>query len=65
MKLKHILLTILAPMLMNAQKVMTPEMLWTLNKMSVSAVAPNQSSLIYSVGTVNLKTEKTNSKKYF
>ena len=52
-------------MLMNAQKVMTPEMLWTLNKMSVSAVAPNQSSLIYSVGTVSLKTEKTNSKKYF
>ena len=65
MNLKYFLLTFLFPLLMNAQKPMTPEMLWTLNKMSVSAVAPSQYSLIYSVGTVDLKTEKTNSKKYF
>ena len=65
MKLKYFLLTFLFPLLMNSQKPMTPEMLWTLNKMSVSAVAPDRSSLIYSVGTVDLKTEKTNSKKYF
>ena len=65
MKLKHTLLAIAAPFLMNAQNVMTAETLWTLNKMSVSAVSPDQSSLIYKVGKVDLKTEKTNSKSFF
>lgn len=65
MKLKHILLATAAPFLMNAQNVMTAETLWTLNKMSVSAVSPDQSSLIYKVGKVDLKTEKTNSKSFF
>ena len=65
MKLKHILIATAAPILMNAQNLMTPETLWTLNKMSVSAVSPDQSSLIYKVGKVDLKTEKTNSKSFF
>ena len=65
MKLKYILLAAAASLAMNAQNVMTPEKLWTLNKFSVSAVSPEQNSLIYSVGKVDLKTEKTNSKKYF
>ncbi|SFH91828.1 S9 family peptidase [Halpernia frigidisoli] len=65
MKIKHTLLAVAAPFLMNAQNVMTAETLWTLNKMSVSAVSPDQSSLIYKVGKVDLKTEKTNSKFYF
>ncbi|WP_417428841.1 prolyl oligopeptidase family serine peptidase [Halpernia sp.] len=65
MKIKHTFLAIAAPFLMNAQNLMTPETLWTLNKMSVSAVSPDQSSLIYKVGKVDLKTEKTNSKSYF
>lgn len=64
MKLKYILLAIAAPFLMKAQNVMTPEILWTLNKFSVSAVSPDQNSLIYNVGKVDLRTEKTNSKKY-
>lgn len=64
MKLKHTIAALAAPFLMNAQNVMTPEKLWTLNKFSVSAVSPDQSSLIYNVGKVDLKTEKTNSKKY-
>ena len=50
---------------MNAQNVMTPETLWTPNKIGVTAVSPDQSSLIYSVGKVDLKTEKTNKKNYF
>ncbi|KAF5270253.1 hypothetical protein FQR65_LT17873 [Abscondita terminalis] len=54
-----------APLLMNAQNVMTPEKLWTLGKFSVQAVAPDQSSLIYKVGITDLKTEKTNAKSYF
>ena len=65
MKLKHTLLAFAATTLMNAQNVMTPEKLWTLNKLGVSAVSPDHNSLIYNVGTVDLKTEKTNRKNYF
>ena len=65
MKLKHTLIAVAAPFLMNAQNVMTPETLWTLNKIGVSAVSPDQSSLIYSLGKTDLKTEKNNKKNYF
>lgn len=65
MKLKHTILAIAAPFLMNAQNVMTPEILWTLNKLGVTAVSPDQSSLIYSIGKTDLKTEKSNKKNYF
>lgn len=64
MNIKHIILAITATALMNAQNVMTPETLWTLNKLGVNAVSPDQTSLIYSVGKVDLKTEKTNRKNY-
>ena len=65
MKLKHTLVALAAPFLMNAQNVMTPETLWTLNKLGVLLVSPDQSSLIYSVGKTDLKTEKNNKKNYF
>ena len=65
MKIKNSLIALAAPFLINAQNVMTPETLWTLNKIGVSAVAPDHSSLIYSLGKVDLKTEKTNRKNYF
>ena len=65
MKIKHTLIAVTAPFLMNAQNVMTPETLWTLNKIGVSAVSPDQSSLIYSLGKTDLKTEKNNKKNYF
>jgi len=65
MKLKYSLLALAAPLLMNAQKVMTPEILWTLMKVGVQAVSPDQSSLIYKVGQVDLKTEKTKNESYF
>ena len=65
MKIKNSLIALAAPFLINAQNVMTPETLWTLNKIGVSAVAPDHSSLIYSIGKVDLKTEKTNRKNYF
>lgn len=65
MKLKHSLLALAAPLLMNAQQVMTPEILWTLKKVGVQAVSPDHSSLIYKVGQVDLKTEKTKSENYF
>ncbi|QOW09526.1 S9 family peptidase [Kaistella flava (ex Peng et al. 2021)] len=65
MKIKHTLVALAAPFLMNAQNVMTPEILWTLNKIGVSAVSPDQNSLIYSLGKTDLKTEKNNKKNYF
>lgn len=65
MKLKYSLLALAAPLLMNAQQLMTPEILWTLKKVGVQAVSPDQASLIYKVGQVDLKTEKTNSESYF
>ena len=36
-----------------------------INKIGVSAVSPDQSSLIYSLGKTDLKTEKNNKKNYF
>jgi len=65
MKLKYSLLALAAPLLMNAQQVMTPEILWTLKKVGVQAVSPDQSSLIYKIGQVDLKTEKTKNESYF
>lgn len=65
MKLKHTLVAVAAPFLMNAQNVMTPETLWTLNKIGITAISPDQSSLIYSVGKTDLKTEKNNKTNYF
>ncbi len=58
MKIKNTLVALAAPFLMNAQNVMTPEILWTLNKIGVSAVSSDQNSLIYSIGKTDLKTEK-------
>jgi dipeptidyl aminopeptidase/acylaminoacyl peptidase len=65
MKLKYSLLALAAPLLMNAQQLMTPEILWTLKKVGVQAVSPDQSSLIYKVGQTDLKTEKTKNENYF
>lgn len=65
MKLKHSLLALAAPLLMNAQQVMTPEILWTLKKVGVQAVSPDNSSLIYKIGQTDLKTEKTKNENYF
>lgn len=65
MKFKYSLLALAAPLLMNAQQVMTPEILWTLKKVGVQAVSPDQASLIYKVGQVDLKTEKTKNENYF
>ncbi|MBS1571054.1 MAG: S9 family peptidase [Bacteroidetes bacterium] len=64
MKLKSTIIAMAATSFLNAQNVMTPEKLWTLNKFSVAAIAPDQSSIIYQSGTVDLKTEKTKKKNF-
>ncbi|SNV33248.1 Prolyl tripeptidyl peptidase precursor [Chryseobacterium taklimakanense] len=65
MKLKHTIIALTAPFLMNAQEYMTPEIMWTLKKIGVSVVSPEQSSLIYKVSQTDLKTEKSKSENYF
>lgn len=65
MKLKHTLVALTAPLIMNAQQKLTPEILWTLNRLGVQAVSPDQSSLIYKLSKTDLKTEKSNSTSYF
>lgn len=65
MKLKHTIIALAAPLLMNAQNVMTPEILWSMNRLGVSAVSPENSSLVYRLSSTDLKTEKSSSTNYF
>ena len=66
MKLKKILaVAVAAPFMMNAQQVMTPEIMWTLNRLGVQSVSPDQSSLIYKISKTDLKTEKSNSEAFW
>lgn len=65
MKFKHTIIALTAPFLMNAQEYMRPEIMWTLKKIGVSVVSPEQSSLIYKVSQTDLKTEKNKSENYF
>lgn len=65
MKLKHTIIALAAPFLMKAQQVMTPEIMWTLNKFSVTAVEPSHAGILYSIGKVDLKTEKTNKQNFY
>lgn len=58
MNIKHTLLALATPLIMNAQKVMTPELMWSLKRLNIVAVSPEQSSLIYKVSQTDLKTEK-------
>ena len=58
MKLKHAALALATPLLMNAQEVMTPEILWQLRKISVQGVSPDYSSVLYRTSQTNLETEK-------
>ena len=65
MKLKHILLTAITPLMMKAQQVMTPELLWTLNRLEIQAVSPDNQSLIYRTNKTDLETEKNNYNNYW
>lgn len=49
MNFKQLLVATAAPLMMNAQQVMTPEIMWTLNRLGVQAVSPDHTSLIYKV----------------
>jgi len=66
MKIKHfIVAAATAPFMMNAQQVMTPEIMWTLNRLGVQAVSTDNSALIYKISQTDLKTEKSNSETFW
>ena len=58
MKLKQTMLALASPFLMNAQEMMSPETLWTLRRISVQGVSPDQSAVLYKTSQTNLETEK-------
>ena len=64
MNLKYTALTIAAPLLMNAQEVMTPETLWKLRKISVQGASPDHSLVVYRTSQTDLETEKNVYKTY-
>ena len=64
MNLKYTALTIAAPLLMNAQEVMTPETLWKLRKISVQGASPDHSLVVYRTSHTDLETEKNVYKTY-
>ena len=64
MKLKQTMLALASPFLMNAQEVMSPETLWTLRRISVQGVSPDQSAVLYKTSQTNLETEKNTHESY-
>ena len=64
MKLKQTMLALASPFLMNAQEVMSPETLWTLRRISVQGVSPDQSAVLYKTSQTNLETEKNTHQSY-
>ena len=58
MNLKYTALAIAAPLLMNAQEVITPETLWKLRKISVQGASPDHSLVVYRTSQTDLETEK-------
>ena len=64
MKLKQTMLALASPFLMNAQEVMSPETLWTLRRISVQGVSPDQSAVLDKTSQTNLETEKNTHQSY-
>lgn len=64
MNLKHTTLALVAPLLLHAQEVMTPETLWQLRRISIQGVSPDQSMVIYRTSQPDLATEKNTHKSY-
>lgn len=64
--MKKIFLLFLAflPLALKAQQVMTPELLWSLGRVSAVGMSPDNKSLLYKIAKTDLATEKSNS-EYF
>ena len=53
------------PLALLAQNVLTPEMLWTLGRVSALSSSPDGKTILYSVAKTNLNTEKSNTEYFF
>lgn len=65
MKIKHLIVALATPLFMNAQQVMTPEIMWSMKRLGVQAVSPDQKTVIYNVAQTDLGTEKSSNNKFF
>lgn len=65
MKKITIFLLLLMPIALLAQNVMTPEILWTLGRVSALSSSPDGKTILYSVAKTNLNTEKSNTEYFF
>ena len=61
-KIILIITYILGNMAINAQEVMTPELLWKLGRVSALGITQDKKSLIYKVSTPDIAENKSNSK---
>lgn len=64
MKKLFLLLAISPLMAMAQKKLLTPETLWQLGKVGMMSTSPDGQHALYSVGTTNLSTQKTERKTY-
>ncbi len=66
MIMKHLysFIFIMTSFMMNAQNVLTPEMLIGLNRVSAASFSPTGEYILYSISQVDYKTEKNNSDLY-
>jgi dipeptidyl aminopeptidase/acylaminoacyl peptidase len=60
MKKISLLLLLLLPLTLTAQKVMTPELLWSLGRVGAVSMSPDGKMLLYRVAKTDLATEKSN-----
>lgn len=65
MKIKHLIVALATPLFMNAQQVMTPEIMWSMKRLGVQAVSPDQKTVIYNVAQTDLGAEKSSNNKFF
>ncbi|WP_106520681.1 S9 family peptidase [Taibaiella chishuiensis] len=57
-------LLMLTPLALSAQQVLTPELLWSLGRVSAAGTSPDNKTLLYKVAQTDLATEKSNSEYY-
>ena len=48
-----------------AQDLLTPEMLWKLNRVSGLGISKDKKYVVYNVSTPNIEVNKSSSKKYY
>ncbi|MBC7523758.1 MAG: S9 family peptidase [Flavobacterium sp.] len=63
-KIIFLISCIMSSVVVNAQNVMTPELLWKLGRVSVLGISNDKKSIVYKVSTPSVEENKSNSKYY-